>query len=207
MPSPDNMAVINEVYQFWFGSMQPTLPDRDRKQVWFGGSSKVDAQVKSLFGEAVELALQGKLTSWAETAQGRLALILLLDQFPRNIYRGKAAAFAGDEASGALCREGLAVGHHELLNVVELTFFLLPLEHSEDLADQERCVHLFHRLLEQVDDDEHKDYVANALRYAEDHRDIIKQFGRFPHRNLALKRSDTPQEATYLASHGRRFGQ
>lgn len=206
MPSPEAINSINAIYQFWFGSKQPQLPDAARNKIWFGGDSQVDAQIKAAFGREVEAALRGELASWAESAQGRLALILLLDQFTRNIYRGRAQAFAGDNDSVALCREGLAVGHHERLNVVELSFFLLPLEHSEDLADQERCVHLFHRLLEEADES-HRAYVANALRYAEDHRDIIKQFGRFPHRNRALSRQNTQEETAYLASQGRRFGQ
>lgn len=206
MPTANAYESINAIYQFWFGSLQPALPDKARNKIWFGGDPQMDAQINDGFGHQVEAALRGDLNAWAESPQGRLALILLLDQFTRNIYRGQPQAFSGDGASVALCREGLAVGHQASLNVVELSFFLLPLEHSEDLADQERCVHLFHRLLEESDE-EHSAYVANALRYAEDHRDIIKQFGRFPHRNRALSRQSTPEEKAYLDSQGRRFGQ
>lgn len=206
--SAENQARIDAIYNFWFGSRQPECPDKTRNQLWFTGGEKVDAEIKRLFGPMVEEAIAGRLDVLAEIPQGRLALIILLDQFTRNIFRRSTAAFSGDDRALKLCIEGLALGHHESLSAVELTFFYLPLEHSENLAHQERCIHLFHRLHEGLEpDSEEAAYVLNSLKYVESHRDIIKRFGRFPHRNAVLGRVSSEAEASYLEKSGRRFGQ
>jgi len=143
-------------------------------------------------------ALDGHLDGWADGDPGLLALVLLLDQFTRNIHRGSAQAFAGDPAALALARHAVAAGRHQRLPLIHRVFLYLPLEHSEKLADQDRCVALFRALGE----DSAHPLVTEFTRYAKAHRDVIARFGRFPHRNAALGRPSTPAEQDWLASHG-----
>ena len=132
--------------------------------------------------------------------------MILLDQFTRNIYRGDARAFAGDPQARELVKQGLATGLDKALTPIQRSFFYMPLEHSESLQDQDQCVALFEQLLEEVPQ-QGKAVIQSSLDFAIKHRDIIRQFGRFPHRNQAIGRSSTPEEQAYLNSGGARFGQ
>jgi uncharacterized protein (DUF924 family) len=203
-----------EVLDYWFAGVQrepARLPERMR--LWFGGDADSEADVLARdraigqrFGKHIEARRRGELDAWSGTAAGRLALILLTDQFPRNVYRGTAQAFADDPVARELCRQGIAIGHDLELEPLERMFFYLPLEHSESLADQDRCVALVAGL-EALAPTGLEDDFAGFTRYAIRHRDIVARFGRFPHRNRLLGRHDTEEEAAYLAGGSPAFGQ
>ena len=191
--SPQALSVQTAL---WFGKSDDTPADRDRR----------DQEIRSRFGQAFEEAAAGRLDDWADTPPGRLALILLLDQMPRNLFRGSARAFATDGKARALTVAGLDAGVDRELSPLERVFFYLPLEHAESLADQERCVALFDDLAREAPAEFHDDFQGFA-RFARWHRDIVARFGRFPHRNAVLGRSNTPEEAAYLAGDAPSFGQ
>lgn len=197
---------IDGVLDFWFGpgrNDQPTIDARmDR---WFASDPAFDAEIERRFGALVERASRGKLASWATTARGRLALILLLDQFRRHIYRGKPEAFKRDPQALKLCVEGAMGGDYKTLGPFEQAFFFMPLQHAESLKVQERSVKIYAGLVAGVSDTL-KATFATFAQFAELHRDIVAAYGRFPHRNRILGRPDTPGEREFLAS-GPRFGQ
>ena len=159
-------------------------------KAWFAKDEDFDARFRARFAEAHERAASGELSAWEDTAEGALALILLLDQFPRNCFRGTARMFATDTLAVAAADRAIAAGHDMGVEPGIRAFFYLPYEHAEDLALQERCVELTRPL------------GAEWLRYAEEHRDIIQRFGRFPHRNKLLGRESTPEELQFLAAGG-----
>ncbi|RVU32448.1 MULTISPECIES: DUF924 family protein [Neptunomonas] len=197
---------IDEVLQFWFGDLQDGFPVADRSALWWGGGEALDQQVEALFGPQVRRALAGGLADWEETPRGRLALVILLDQFTRNIYRGSAEAFSGDEQACALVKRSLERDYDLALEVSERLFFYMPLEHSESMADQNLCVSKMEALYTCVDD-ANRDKVVNAVNFAKEHRDVIEQFGRFPHRNQALNRESTEKELAYLHQGQKGWGQ
>lgn len=200
---------IDRIMRFWFGSDNVDVIET-RDDFWFGANSRVDQQIKRQFSALVMSAYQQELTNWAMTAKGSLALIVLLDQFTRNIYRGNGRAFAYDKQARAICLQGIERGHDLQLSSSERIFYYLPLEHSELMSDQKQCVQLFKRLAHNVD----KKYAGkyqqrfNAyIEYAVLHYKIIDDFGRFPHRNDLLGRKSTPAEIKYLIEGGATFGQ
>ena len=177
-----------EVLDFWFGQLTP--------EDWFEPGDGLDETIATRFGGLhARLGREGVPPSWRATPRGRLAAIIVLDQFPRNIYRGKAAAFSTDDAALALAMETVDGGHADGLEAVERKFVYLPFEHSEDTAVQDRSVHLFATL-----DD------PRALHFAQAHRDVIARYGRFPHRNRMLGRVSTADEEDYLAKPDAGFG-
>ncbi len=177
-----------DVLDFWFVELTP--------EDWFLPGDGLDATIARRFGGLhARLGREGVPASWRATPRGRLAAIIVLDQFPRNIYRGRAAAFSTDDAALALARETVNGGHAQELEVVERKFVYLPFEHSEDPAIQDESMRLFATL-----DD------ARSLHYAEAHRDVIRRFGRFPHRNSMLGRVSTADEEAYLAEPDAGFG-
>ena len=174
------MTSISDVLGFWFA---PGMSSR-----WFAGDPSFDAEVKGRLGRASEAALRGELDAWAETPEGALALVLLLDQVPRHLLRGDARAFDGDPAARAVTRRAIEAGFDRELDQAQRLFLYLPLEHSEALDDQEDCC----RLVEELTDN------PDWAGYARRHRDIIARFGRFPHRNAALGRETTAEEESFL---------
>jgi len=168
-------AVLN----FWFSEC-------DEKQ-WFEKDDAFDQMMRDRFLSDVENALAGDYDDWVETAEGRLALILLLDQFTRNIFRDTPQAFAGDEKALALCLEGIERGYLDILKERRVWFFLLPMEHSEDIEIQKTSLPLFKKYPPE-----------DVYQYAVAHHDIIERFGRFPHRNKILGRESTPEEIEFL---------
>ncbi|TVS16928.1 MAG: DUF924 domain-containing protein [Gammaproteobacteria bacterium] len=208
MTTPD-AASSAAVLDFWFGAFDADgLMDAGRRQALFRADPAFDARIDEHFGAAVEAALRGELDHWNTTARGRAAAILLLDQFTRNIYRGHARAFAGDERALTMARTGVECADDRLLTVDERAFFYLPFEHSENIADQDTCVALLERLLsEQGPGNPSAAVVGSYLGHAQEHRAIIRQFGRFPHRNAVLGREDTEAEAAWRQRDRRRFGQ
>ena len=200
---------IDRIMRFWFGSDNVDVIET-RDDFWFGANSRVDQQIKRQFSALVMSAYQQELTNWAMTAKGSLALIVLLDQFTRNIYRGNGRAFAYDKQARAISLQGIERGHDLQLSSSERIFYYLPLEHSELMSDQKQCVQLFKRLAHNVN----KKYAGkyeqrfNAyVEYAVLHYKIIDDFGRFPHRNDLLGRESTQAELKYLIEGGATFGQ
>jgi uncharacterized protein (DUF924 family) len=158
---------------------------------WFEKDFAFDQDIRERFLPTYELAAEGELRAWESTAEGALALLILLDQFPRNMFRGEALAFATDPLARAVAAGALVHGFDAQVSPQLRGFFYLPFEHSEDLADQERCVAFY----KAVGD-------ADGLKWAEIHADIIRRYGRFPHRNAVLGRTTTPEEQSFLNGGG-----
>lgn len=199
-------AAAREVLAFWFADgLQSGWPTVDMGKRWFGGGAALDAEIEARFGDLVREAASGGLQDWEASPWSRLALVILLDQFSRNVFRGSAQAFAGDGRALRLAEAALQAGEDRQLPWVARVFMYMPLMHTEGLAGQERCVNAFTQLLE-----EGPEALARSLQghldYAIQHRDIVAQFGRFPHRNAVLARASTPQEEDFLRT-GPRFGQ
>ncbi|CCQ75035.1 DUF924 family protein [Magnetospira sp. QH-2] len=184
----DDKARIDDLVDFWIG-------DGTVNQAWwFIKSDETDETLRTRFGDLAERAAKGDLDPWSETPRGALALILLLDQLPRNLHRGDPKAFAQDSHARAVARRALAMGHDRPFGKYGRLFFYLPFEHSEILADQDDCL----RLVEDLRD-------PDLYQYAVAHRDIIARFGRFPHRNAVLGRPSTPEELAFLDQPGSSF--
>ncbi len=200
------MTEIENILDFWFGQIRDGLTVEDRNSFWFMPNHEVDISIRQKFEELVIKAGMGELIDWENSPRGSLALIILLDQFTRNIYREKAEAFKFDNEALRICKTGIEIGLDRELEIIEKCFYYLPLEHSENLEDQNMCVKLFEDLLASVNEN-HIKVVKNSLNYAIIHRDIIKQFGRFPHRNNVLSRHSTKEELEFLSKRGNKFGQ
>ncbi|ARN73651.1 DUF924 family protein [Oceanicoccus sagamiensis] len=205
VPHKEQQA-IDDILRYWFADIGAGFEVTAQHKLWYSGGPAVDKAIERQFGGWVAQALEGELAAWQATAQGTLALVILLDQFTRNIYRGSAQAFAGDPLAQTLVKQGLRAGLDSQLTAVQRSFFYMPLEHSESIADQQTCVALFEQLLGEVPA-AGKATIQSSLDFALKHRDIIAQFGRFPHRNEALGRGTTAQEQAYLSGGGARFGQ
>ena len=177
-----NAGWVDEVLDFWFGEL--TYED------WFGGGAELDDKIRSRFlslYEKLKASFDEKAVNDARTA---LAAIILFDQFPRNLFRGTAAAFATDDMAVGLARLAVERGWDSGAEAAHRSFYYMPFMHSEILADQERCVDLFRGL-----------GPGSGLDYAIEHRDIVAKFGRFPHRNRALGRESTADELEFLKEH------
>ena len=175
-------------------------------EIWFSEDPVFDHEIEKEFSDDVDAACAGKLNHWAAQADGRLALILLIDQFRRNIYRGTAEAFSQDRLALKLCVEGAMEKKDKGLTLIQRVFFYMPLQHTESRKVQAKSVELYNRLAEAVSPTYRETFLTVA-QFAELHKDIIDQFGRFPHRNQLLDRENTPEEAEYLASDSPDFGQ
>jgi uncharacterized protein (DUF924 family) len=190
---------IEDIHDFWFGELDENgrcITDRNGR--WFGADDETDGACSIRFGASLTQALEGKLNHWKETDRGLVSLVVLLDQFSRNIHRGSAQAFASDPLALALALETLSSKRHLRLPAIHRVFLYLPLEHSEDLALQDHCVALFEALASETD---HPQF-AGFSRYAVAHREVIGTFGRFPHRNAVLGRPSSAEELAYLEKHG-----
>ncbi len=192
------MADPRQILDFWFGSEADDVVIADRQaSLWWAKSAVSDARIKQQFETTVQAAAAGALDAWRTTPQGRLALILLTDQFPRNIYRDTLRAFAFDAEARALCTDGLRQGHDQALRPIERVFFYLPLEHSENRDDQARCAALMRQLVDVVAP-AHRPLYEGYLDFALRHQIIVDRFGRFPHRNEILGRTHTADEMQFL---------
>ena len=187
-----------DVLEFWFGA-PGSVEHGSLRKCWFEKDPAFDAEIRRRFLALVDEAAAGRLDGWADRPEGLLALIVLLDQFPRNLFRDAPRAFATDTQALALAQQALARGVDAQLMPVARAFIYLPFEHSEDLAMQDRAVSLFSALAK------HGEAFASYLDYAERHRDVIRRFGRFPHRNAILGRASTPEEIAFLAQPGAGF--
>jgi uncharacterized protein (DUF924 family) len=201
------MDEARAVRDYWFGA-QPLTPQAlgRRMEFWFGAESEGhDAEIRARFGALLERAAAGRLAGWADGPRRRLSLILLLDQFPRNMFRGTARAFDYDAQALALSLSGMQSAADGALDFAERLFFYMPLQHAESEDAQDESVAAFRRLRGEVPP-ELDAIFADALRYAEHHRSVIERFGRFPHRNAVLGRPSTPKEKEWLAAGGATFG-
>lgn len=198
-----------EILDFWLGDAvggdEQALNNAFER--WFGGSSEIDERVRARFGAQVGSALEGGFEEWEGNVRARLALILLLDQFPRNVFRRTARAFAGDARALKLARQAVARGEDRELSLVERVFLLMPFQHAEDLDAQREGVALFRELAQQPAPPYLRKLLESSLKFAEKHHDIISQFDRFPYRNEALGRTPTAKEKTWLEKTSVRFGQ
>ena len=196
-----------DVIEFWLGN-EGLRPEHmgEREQFWFGADPSIDALIKERFGVLVETVVAGGCTDWESQSMSRLALIIVLDQFPRNIHRGRAGAFAGDARAERLALDAIERGMDREVGLIERGFFYLPLQHSEDLATQDRSVEVSQR-----QDAERaaafENFEGKSLNYAREHRDVVARFGRFPHRNKALGRRSTEEELAYLTGGAPDYGQ
>jgi uncharacterized protein (DUF924 family) len=184
------------ILDFWFGQAG-TAEYGTERDFWFRKDAAFDADVRGRFAAAIDSALSGGFSGW-RSPRGTLARILLLDQFTRNAFRDTPRAFAGDSHALALSEEAVGRGDDRLLIAVERWFVYMPFEHAESLPAQERAVELFRRLGEETG-------LAGQLAWAQRHAEIIRRFGRFPHRNAILGRPSTPEEIAFLATPGSRF--
>ena len=193
------------VLAFWFGAPGSAAEIAGRQgKLWFGKSPANDQTVIDRFAATLAAATAGQLDHWTDTPRGRLALVIVLDQFPHHIYRDRPQAFATDPQSLALSLAALESGEDRQLAPIERVFLYLPLEHAESLEMQERSVSLYERLSREASASE-RALFDNFLDYARKHRDVVARFGRFPHRNAILGRASSPDEVEFLKQPGSRF--
>lgn len=194
----DDQARIDAILSFWFKEHELSAPQIDRRMdIWFGEDPIFDHEIEKDFSADVDKASDGELNHWAHDPRGRLALIILLDQFRRSIYRNTPSAFEKDPAALKLCVEGAMEGEDKGLSPIQRVFFYMPLQHAESRKVQAKSVELFARLAEAVSPTLRETFMTVA-QFAELHRDIVERFGRFPHRNKMLNRKNTAEENEYL---------
>ena len=199
-----NADVLLDAHRFWCGELaSKELFPADKAPLWFERRDETDAAIRARFGAALD---EVATTAWdieALARQAQIGLVIFLDQFPRNLFREDGRAFAYDARARAVAR-ALVAGGVRRFCLIERAFLYLPFEHSEDIVDQDRCVRLYAELLAEVPPAQVEIY-RDYLLFAEKHRDIIRRFGRFPHRNAALGRESTAEETLFLSEHGRGY--
>lgn len=190
----------HKLLDFWFGDLgHADLPTSDRTNLWFGENEKLKEALLHSFKPDYQAAIEGKLEDWAATPRGRLALIILYDQFSRSLYRNSPDAFAFDEKAKQLCVEGLRKQMDQSLTLIERVFFYMPLVHDENAQSQEQSIRLFQNLVT-LSMTETTQVYQLFLAYAYAHFRVIKEFGRFPQRNKILGRDSTDAEMAFLKS-------
>lgn len=192
---------IDDVHAFWFGDTS-----EDRTPLWFGSGAAFDHTCTVRFADTLQALGRGDLNDWLDTPRGTVAWIVLADQISRNVHRGTADAFARDPLARVITRHAITHHRDRQLGPFERAFLYMPLEHSEHLEDQDESVRQFAALVD-VFPPEQRESGLRFLQFAEQHRDIIRRFGRFPHRNAVLGRESTAEELTYLEDGAARFGQ
>ncbi|HZF25771.1 MAG TPA: DUF924 family protein [Steroidobacteraceae bacterium] len=209
MTEKSNLTASERILRFWFADVPNSAKAlENRSEFWFGEGAlaDVDRQIEREFRAEIERAAARKLESWEAAPRARLALILLLDQFPRNVFRGTPRAFATDAMALDLALEGMRLHADAELIPLERLFFYMPLQHAENRDAQERAVAACSTLA--LDAPQFmRSFFDVCTRSAEQHRDIIRRFGRFPHRNAILGRENTPPERDYLQANRHDFGQ
>jgi len=185
----DRRSSVDEILEFWFGAEDDDLHQAESR--WFIPNSEFDRLCSERFLDVYEDAARGSLDDWKSAPRSCLALVLLLDQFPRNMFRDTPRAFATDAKARDVARHAIDAGFDRALSTVQRMFLYLPFEHSENLDDQFESVRLTRALAAE-------DPGSDALKYAEQHLEIIRRFGRFPARNAALGRQSTDQELAFL---------
>jgi uncharacterized protein (DUF924 family) len=200
-----NLTTSETVLDFWFGSTpDDAVVAKERADLWWSKHKATDDEIRRRYEIYLILAVSERLNDWLSTPSGRLALIILTDQFPRNIYRDTAEAFAYDQKALTWCIDGLEQKIDRELRPIERVFFYLPLEHAEYIEHQDLSVKCFSELVSSAPADQRgifEEYLSYAIR----HREIIERFGRFPHRNKVLGRESTPEELAFLSEPGSSF--
>jgi uncharacterized protein (DUF924 family) len=194
------MNIAQQILGFWFDD--PANPNSEygqQRKMWFRKDPNVDQRIRDQFLSAYEQARHSLPEAWLETPRTALALTILLDQFPRNMFRGTPRSFEADAQALQVAEVAIARGHDQAVLPVERMFFYLPFEHSENLTHQHQAVAYFEALVKSAPD------FQSTLDYAYRHRDVIAQFGRFPHRNEILNRPNTAAEVAFLQQPGARF--
>ncbi|MEQ1590785.1 MAG: DUF924 family protein [Thiobacillaceae bacterium] len=199
------IAAPEVVLDYWFGApgSAATIAARQSK-LWFGKQPEKDRDISKRFTTTFNTAASGALDSWADLPRGRLALVILLDQFPHHIHRDTAQMFAQDSKSLAVSLEALTTGADRQLSMIERIFLYLPLEHAESVSMQDLSVAQYTQLVAEAAEPERKLF-DGFLDYAHKHRDVIMRFGRFPHRNEILGRTSSQDEIEFLKQPGSRF--
>ncbi|GJP39143.1 hypothetical protein CLOM_g23538 [Closterium sp. NIES-68] len=201
----------DEILVYWFGDFMapgyagPPPADDDvaaKQPLWFRKDADVDAFISARFAPLIPLAASGQLAGWEDTPRGALALVVLLDQFTRNSFRGSPDSFAQDVLARDVAKRAIAKGFNTQFHLRIRSFFYMPFMHSEDLPDQDLCVQLFLQSVAEAPEGPLKESLAQWVQFAHKHRDIIVKFGRFPHRNEVLGRESTAEEVEHVATHG-----
>ncbi len=203
----EDQARIEAILSFWFKEQELSAPQIDRRMdIWFSEDVVFDHEIEKEFANDVDAACAGNLDHWGAEPHGRLALIILIDQFRRNIHRTSADAFSKDRLALKLCVEGTMEKKDHGLTPIQRVFFYMPLQHAESRKVQAKSVELYDRLAETVSLTDRETFLTIA-QFAELHKDIVDRFGRFPHRNKLLNRENTAEEAEFLAGDSPDFGQ
>ena len=190
----------SHILNFWFGD--PNAPESgygQQRRMWFLKDKELDQQIRKQFLGDYEQVRQGHYADWQDQPKTALALIILLDQFPRNMFRGSPRSFEADSQALQVAKAAIVQRYDQSLLPIERIFIYLPFGHSERLVDQNQAVALFEALVQEEPD------LQSSLDYAYQHRDVIARFGRFPHRNEILNRASTPEEQAFLQKPGSRF--
>lgn len=202
----DENYTPDQVLQYWFNGAEDDIEKlQGRSKIWYSISTERDDEIRRKFGTLLKEIVNGQRRDWSETSSGALALVLVLDQFTRQIYRKKAEAFAHDEQAIDIAYSAISQGLDQEMSVPGMLFCYHPFQHSEKLKDQEFGVQIVRNLLNHCEQRWH-DYVNESLRFFEEHCQIIHRFNRFPHRNEVLQRTSTPAEIEFLRS-ASRYGQ
>jgi uncharacterized protein (DUF924 family) len=201
----DAASEYEKILHFWFGTLNAQgRADEARAKKWFEKDELFDQSIREQFGGVHAAVVAGEREDWLEVPQGRLAYVIVLDQFSRNMFRGTARMFAHDAQALEAARGAVERGWDKRAAFDERGFFYMPFMHSEALADQERCVALFSAFRDELEGAA-RDRIGLALDFAERHRAIVARFGRFPHRNAWLGRASTPEESAFLEQPGSSF--
>ncbi|MDK1024320.1 MAG: DUF924 family protein [Gammaproteobacteria bacterium] len=198
---------FEDIIEFWFSdSLDSPESARNRSKFWYVSNSVTDDEIRTQFGPVLEAAHNGLISDWEASPEGALALVILLDQFSRNIYRGDAKAYSGDELALAIAKRAVQSGFDQDLPGLQRLFLYHPLHHSEQISDQEKAVALFQNVEDQSPED-WREFLHGFTKFAIHHKDVVTRFGRFPHRNKILHRRNTKEEQAYLDGGASSYGQ
>jgi uncharacterized protein (DUF924 family) len=196
----------DDVLAFWFaGTLEVGADPQSQYRRWFTQSDAFDREIEAAFGDLPDAARDGQLTPWHGSAAGMLALVIVLDQFPRHLYRATPKAFAFDAQAFAVAESAIAAGFDAALHPLQAAFLYMPFQHAEDRRAQQRAVALYDELVDRAPQ-EYRAIMEGFANYARRHAVVVEQFGRFPHRNALLGRTTTAEEQAYLEGGGETFG-
>lgn len=193
---------VQEILKFWFGRVEETiLPTQNRSKIWFGGGKELDDQIRERFGDDLDKAILGEYDHWDKDPRGSLALIIILDQFSRNIHRDMPMAYTQDQKALDVCVRGIERQYDHEVSLIERSFFYMPFMHSENLEMQTTSLRAF-KMLVDLSFPEGRPIFENFYKYAISHYKVIERYGRFPSRNKVLGRDCAPDEIEYLKNIG-----
>ncbi len=192
------MESFDRILKFWFGRVEETIvPSENRARIWFGEDPEIDSEIKEQFNADLEKAMGNECKDWQETSRGQLALIILLDQFSRHVYRNTPKAYDQDDTALAVCLAGIHNESEHSLSLIERVFYYFPLLHSEKIEYQEQSLRVYHTLAD-MSFSETRVIFDSFFKFANHHYTLIHRFGRFPQRNAILGRDSSPEELAYL---------